>query len=331
MLQLKYTLDNVCGWATLMLTNPKNQSSTPISASYLRDTLFELCHKMTEYLKDNKQQRIISECEPGVIALELLPIKNNTAKYRVLLFEDEIELNNPETLDEGLFSPIGLANDIIISCSDILNELGVDNYMNKWLEHPFPMESYLKLKQVVDNPDNREKWRDHMTIINTGNKNKQAEFQRFFKGDTVFLNYDIEEPKGNEIEIIRYKASRFKNVIVDDTSLYIKGKELGPLIKWNLTKLEQYVGETAVFSCLLAKHHDKKVFISKGEVSGRICKKQGDGFGFTPYFIPDGSQKSLAQDKPDHLNARYLASKKILDNKWDMIVDRLYEWSGEFQ
>ena len=170
-----------------------------------------------------------------------------------------------------------------------------------------------------------------MVTINTGNKHKQAEFKKFFGEDTVFLNLDVKEPRATALEIIRYKASQFDNVIVDDTSLYVDGHDFGPMIKWNIKSLIDCVGRNAIFSCLLAKHTQQKIFIYKGEVQGTICKKQGEDFGFNPYFIPKTSTHSLAEQKPNHHNARFLASQKALQENWDNTYEPLLEWHGEFQ
>ncbi len=56
--------------------------------------------------------------------------------------------------------------------------------------------------------------------------------------------------------------------------------------------------------------------IEKGEIYGRITStaRGHNGFGYDPYFIPDGYQKTMAELDPDEKNRishRGIAFKKL--------------------
>ncbi len=145
------------------------------------------------------------------------------------------------------------------------------------------------------------------------------------------LKVDLKEPDADPETIVRFKASQFDEVLVDDTSLVIEGSQIGHLIKWKMEELEQLVGRQAEFRCFLGFHRNQRIEIYLGIVRGKICQKSGGGFGFDPYFQPEGSEKSYGDYKPDHLNARYLAAQNFLLGKINKIAEPLPRWSGPYQ
>jgi len=170
-----------------------------------------------------------------------------------------------------------------------------------------------------------------MVKICTGSRGKFTEFQEFFGQKLEWIQEDMPEPDSDAITIVRFKASQFSEVLIDDTSLEIAGESMGTLIKWKMDELDRMVGKSARFICYLGIHRSNKVQIYKGEVSGKICKKDGDGFGFNPYFMPEGSERSFAIDKPNIKNARFIAVQNFLEGKVFLNAEPLREWAGKFQ
>ncbi|MBN8555226.1 MAG: hypothetical protein J0L93_07270 [Deltaproteobacteria bacterium] len=177
---------------------------------------------------------------------------------------------------------------------------------------------------------------ENKIFVNTSNPGKLAEFQKFFADYSRHVAVEatqksLPEPQSDPITVIRFKASQFENVIVDDVSLDVEGADLGVNIRWSLDTLDSHIGKSAVFICYLGVHRDGKIFIFKGEVSGKLVPPRGKSFGFNPYFLPDGAVKTLAEEKADLFNARYHALQNFIANHPHQICEPLKEWDGNFQ
>lgn len=77
-------------------------------------------------------------------------------------------------------------------------------------------------------------------------------------------------------------------------------------------------------------------------MSGTIVEPRGDSnFGqappdlfivsFDPVFLPDGSDKTLAEDKPDEVNARAKAVENFVKDIPFAITNPIFDWEGEYQ
>lgn len=187
--------------------------------------------------------------------------------------------------------------------------------------------------------------------LNTSNKHKQQEFEQLgqlikFGLRWAFSDIDINEPYRNQqgqladqLQIVSYKATQcFKilglPVMCEDTGLFITGEEEGILIKFQLNSLKEKVGQTAVFQTVIGIYDEEsqQVCLAMGSVKGQIVNSRGTtGFGFDPYFLPNGHEQTLAQAKPLEVNARYLALRSLLLKQNLTQVQAIDEWSGTFQ
>ena len=167
--------------------------------------------------------------------------------------------------------------------------------------------------------------------VNTANSNKLKEFKRYLGESVESHSIDVNEPDSDPITVVAYKASQFEGLLIDDTSLDIEGADVGVNVKWLLKTLRDHIGKHAIFRCLLGIKIGSRVYIFKGEIPGRIVEKRGQSFGFLPVFLPDGADKTLAEDLPDHFNARYFAVKQFLANEPFQVCDPILAWDGKFQ
>lgn len=173
--------------------------------------------------------------------------------------------------------------------------------------------------------------------LNTSNRGKLEEFQCLFAAHGHQLTataIDIKEINADPITVVTHKASQLpEGVLVEDTSLEIEGASVGIHVKWLLDHLQECVGRKAHWIVLLAYHDKDKVHIYKGEVIGTIVEPRGKGgFGFDPVFLPDGAKHTLAEAKPDAVNARALAVKALLTQaKPHHTCSVLKDWQGEWQ
>ena len=133
--------------------------------------------------------------------------------------------------------------------------------------------------------------------------------------------------------MVAHKAGRMdEHVLVEDTSLVIEGANIGVNVRWLIDRLPEYVGKKAVWEVLLAFRKGDQVYIYEGAVPGCIVAPRGkDEFGFDPVFMPEGAEKTLAEDKPNHYNARALAVQSLMNNKIFKIVPVINEWEGLWQ
>lgn len=166
--------------------------------------------------------------------------------------------------------------------------------------------------------------------VNSSNANKLEEFGRHL-GPVESIKLDLEEPDAEPLTVIRYKASQFDEVLVDDTSLFVDGEDVGANVRWLLGDLPRYIGKGATFICLIAIRRNQQVEIYKGEVRGKIVEPRGNSFGFNNYFLPDASEKTFGEHLPDDLNPRYLAVLQLKANKPYRIERQLKVWTGPFQ
>jgi adenylate kinase len=174
---------------------------------------------------------------------------------------------------------------------------------------------------------------DREIFINTSNADKLEEYQTYL-ADWQIKSTDVyvKEPDADSITVIRYKSTQFPDgYIVDDVSLDIEGENIGTSIKSYIENLDDYIGKKAIFSCFIGIKTGEIVNIYKGSTPGKIVKPVGTGFGFGPYFLPDGTDLTLGQSMQHMYNARYLAIQNMLNNVIYKQEQILNEWTGQFQ
>lgn len=173
-------------------------------------------------------------------------------------------------------------------------------------------------------------------ILNTSNPGKLAEFKRLFSLHGFSLEAqqnDLPEIDADPITVVIHKASQLKDeILVEDTSLEIEEVHCGIHVRWQLENLTQYVGKKATWKTLLAYQKKGNIFVFEGTVNGTIVLPQGKGgFGFDPFFLPENATKTLAETKPDTVNARAKAVEAFIQGKILCIAAPIREWKGPWQ
>ena len=172
--------------------------------------------------------------------------------------------------------------------------------------------------------------------INTSNAGKISEFTRLFAQHSVipkFTNIDLPEIIADPLRVITHKASSIgEDIIVEDTSLDIEGAEIGINVKWLLDTLTEHIGKKATAITLLAFMHQNQVYVYEGKVHGTIVAPRGaGGFGYDSIFLPDGHNRTSAEDKPDSVNPRALAIEALFANRTLAITQPITTWDGNWQ
>ena len=166
--------------------------------------------------------------------------------------------------------------------------------------------------------------------LNTSNAGKLKEYQQYL-GQVEAVKKDLDEPEADPLTIIRYKASQFEGVIVDDVSLDVEGADVGSLVKWKLQEMDKHLNRRAIFKCWVGIHRKSKIEIFYAETAGILVPARGGSFGFNPYFLPDGSQNTFGEEIPKELNPRFKALSKLIHGRSDFIEEPLFSWNGPFQ
>lgn len=172
--------------------------------------------------------------------------------------------------------------------------------------------------------------------LNTSNKGKLAEFHRLFAKHHIDLNssqIDVKEIKADPITVVVHKASQLgERVIVDDSSLDIEGADVGIDVKWVLHHLPKFCGRRAKWRVLLSYREGDWVYVFEGKTEGQIVMPRGkEGFGFDPVFLPLGEELTLAQAKPDAVNARAKAVDALIAGEFIAKKRPIVDWDGEWQ
>lgn len=172
--------------------------------------------------------------------------------------------------------------------------------------------------------------------INTSNWNKLKEFREIFAKYGVELestSVDLMEIEADPITVVVHKASHAgERVLVDDSILDIEGAKIGINVRWMLERLPQFEGRKALWTVHLAYREKGKVLIFEGHVRGTIVKARGESdFGFNPVFQPEGSDKTLAEAKPDSVNARAMAVAALMEGRVKFTKPAMDDWNGRWQ
>lgn len=181
--------------------------------------------------------------------------------------------------------------------------------------------------------------------FNTSNKGKQAEYSRMLDGEVIFSSFDVSEIQASPEKVVArkawdlYKISGQTPILVDDTSLEVEGHpEVGVNVRFQEQNLSSMIGAKATFVVFIAIcagfEGSESVRMYKGEIHGTIQQSSGtEGFGFDPYFVPEGETKSLAESKPDQLNARWLAVQNLINGTPSELVPvkQISTWDYPFQ
>lgn len=176
----------------------------------------------------------------------------------------------------------------------------------------------------------------HTMKLNTSNQGKLEEFKRLFAKYGYELdvsNIDLKEIDADPISVVTQKATQAgEGILIEDTSLDIEGASVGVNVRWLLDHLSELKGRKATWTVLLAYRLGDKILIFEGKVNGKIVEGNGKGgFGFDPVFLPDGATQTLAQAKPDEVNARAKAVQALIHGNVLTTRPLIENWKGPWQ
>lgn len=174
---------------------------------------------------------------------------------------------------------------------------------------------------------------DDLTAVCTSNEGKLRELRALGLGHLLVISRDLPEPDSDPLTVVRVKVAQVgPGVLVDDASLDVDGHDVGVNVRWLSAKLPSLVGHRALFRVVLGfTDFDGVTRLYVGEVEGSIAPPRGDGFGFDPFFLPDGATRTLGESKPSHLDPRALAVRALLSNRPTRTYAAPASWDGPWQ
>jgi len=175
----------------------------------------------------------------------------------------------------------------------------------------------------------------------SSNETKLKEFQRILPEMEILKGLDLREVQGTPEEVIIHKSLEAgKGTVVEDTILIIEGEEVVD-IKWKiqeLKNLKSYNTIKASWQVLLGYNTGKTIEIYKGIINGIIVPDSTDkGYGFDPYFLPDGSEVTLAILEKENTKDNFSARRKALINLKTKRKEKVLrtktipKWTGKYQ
>lgn len=175
----------------------------------------------------------------------------------------------------------------------------------------------------------------------TSNENKLKEYKKYLPNLEKTKGEDIDEVDSDDETVIIYKAiANGPMTISEDTSLEIDGEDVGVNIRWLLDNLKNMIGKNAKWKVLIGKNDGKYIKLYEGVLNGKIVSPTSQiGFGFDPYFQPNGFDKTLNFLKedpavPDHkISARSKAAINLKKDNYikKINIDKIPEWKGKYQ
>lgn len=154
----------------------------------------------------------------------------------------------------------------------------------------------------------------------SSNPSKLREFARLgIEADIQAPSADLEEPEVSDpLFVAAHKAFQCgPGALCEDTRLDVQGADIGPLIRFQMDRLEALQGRPATFAVTLALHQGDRVDVWEGAIEGRLQAQDGvGGFGFDPFFVPDGAEglslaRLEAQGRKDEFSARAKACQAL--------------------
>jgi len=172
----------------------------------------------------------------------------------------------------------------------------------------------------------------HNFLFVTHSQNKLAEAERFLGRKLQHYGLDLPELQLMDVEEVAVHKVKYAHavlqrpVLVDDTGLYIDAWNglPGALVKWFMQRtgdrglcemMRGFEERTARAKTVLATFNDT-LNIYVGTLEGTIAPEPiGEGYSWETIFIPQGSDKTLAQmtlDEKDEFSMRRLAFEALI-------------------
>ena len=136
------------GWADGEISN--GIQKVEVTASYLHDTLSELCEMTLDVLDSATSGKVIFMNEPGEHHLIVTKLNETELSYQLFWYDDweswgEISSDLYTEVISGSCSISIFKEQVVNALKEIYTTLGPEIYKKRWIEHDFPENLYKKL------------------------------------------------------------------------------------------------------------------------------------------------------------------------------------------
>lgn len=168
-----------------------------------------------------------------------------------------------------------------------------------------------------------------MITFVTGNERKAREAERILPG-LQRMELDLDEIQSlSAEEVVRHKLAQAAEhlgapCVVEDVSLIVDGWNglPGPFIKWYIKAIgaagiAQRMPGRAMAQCTVGYFDGTESHYFLGECVGSIAAPRGEGFGFDPIFVPEGSGRTfheMGDGEKDAISHRGNAFRKLAEH-----------------
>lgn len=135
------------GWARAEISDSHGQSAV-LNPSYLTDALGDLLGAVSRLLDGARRAECAWASEPGGPTWAFV-LEADAVHLQIINFGDDDDPDEGALVFETRVAPQDLARAIAAGAQDVLNRYGVENYLTRWVEHPFPASTLKRVQQQL--------------------------------------------------------------------------------------------------------------------------------------------------------------------------------------
>jgi hypothetical protein len=144
------------GWAAATVEIDGNVAT--ITASYLSDALDDLLRAVVNVTRGIPENSFSFLEEPGEYRWDLRRVDEDQLSITITWFDDWQQLRElpGKNVFEGTCRLRTFAGAVYDSCKRLLDRLGPDGYLEKWVNHEFPLNRLHELQRELTRPTERK-------------------------------------------------------------------------------------------------------------------------------------------------------------------------------
>ncbi len=135
------------GWARAEISDSHGQSAV-LDPSYLTDALGDLLGAVSRLLDGARRAECAWASEPGGLTWAF-DCEADTVHVQIISFDDDDDSDEGGLVFETRVALHDLARAVAAGAQDVLNRYGVQNYLTRWVEHPFPAGTLKRVQQQL--------------------------------------------------------------------------------------------------------------------------------------------------------------------------------------
>lgn len=151
-MKFKYCLESA-GWAYGFIE--VNSQRVDFSPSYLSDAFGDLLRGLVDLLKGEARAIFLWDEEPRGLKWKLALRDPNTLSLIITEYDDTFRIDQQEGVNviDTNYNFLEFIREIVKEAEQLLLTHGIVGYQDSWVEHEFPLSSYLQLRYFLETKD----------------------------------------------------------------------------------------------------------------------------------------------------------------------------------